>query len=430
MSLEDFQLLDNESIDNSIIKRDFTKIYHRQGDQLNQSDQNIEFIFGENNNYHQIGNAYLEFNITLRKNDDTNFHNEDPVRLVNNGFAFCFKEARLSTSVGGDIEINKFCGQISTIMGAISIKDGDLLSQFDNINENDIPNLERLANLPHQIRDTNHYKMLIDNHTDPNKGKLKGYLYLEDIFGFCKTFKNVTKNLGFHLIFETNDLQNIIYSSMADDINVTINNLYLYVPNLIPSVETHVMFNEATQNNYKIFYDEWFIERRVISDLITQLDIGSSQNVQSPKYLIGAHQTRARADTVNKNNSIAIFDHLNLKKYHVEIDGIRYPRDSVLLNYEQKDYVEQYKDLLLFFKEYIGEELMTPFTSYTDMKTKYPIEVMDLRHQSDHITPKKTQLFMEYDADPENARFYLILIRRREIELISDGKKLIEVKIT
>ena len=36
---------------------------------------------------------------------------------------------------------------------------------------------------------------------------------------------------------------------MADDINVTINNLYLYVFNLIPSVETQVMFNEMTQNN-------------------------------------------------------------------------------------------------------------------------------------------------------------------------------------
>ena len=429
MSLEYFQLLDNEPLANSIIKRDFTKIYHRQGDQLNQSDQNIEFIFGENNNYHQIGNAYLEFNITVRKNDDTNFHHEDPVRLVNNGFAFCFKEARLSTSLGSDLEINKFCGQISTIMRAISNKDGDLISQFDNINENDIPILERLVNLPPQIRDTPHYKMLIDNHTDANRGKIKGYLYLEDIFGFCKTFKKVTKNLGFHLIFKTNDLQNIIYSSMGDDIDVTINNLYLYVPNLIPSVETQVMFNEATQTNYKIFYDEWFTERRIISDTITQLDIGSSQNVQSPKYLIGAHQTRARADTINKNNNIAIFDHINLRKYYVEIDGIRYPRDNVLLNYEQNDYIEQYKDLKLFFKEYIGEELMSPFISYPDMKTKYPIEVIDLRHQADHITPKKIQLFMEYNADPENARFYLILIRRREIELISDGNKLIEVKV-
>ena len=429
MSLEDFQLLDNEPLDNSIIKRDFTKIYHRQGDQLNQSDQNIEFIFGANNNYHQTGNAYLEFNITVRKHDTTNFHNDDPVRLVNNGFAFCFKEARLSTSLGSDIEINKFCGQVSTIMRAISNKDGDLISQFDNINENDIPVLNRLADLPVQIRDTPHQKMLINNHIEANRGKIKGYLYLEDIFGFCKTFKKVTKNLGCHISFKTNDLQDIIYTSLTDDIDVTINNLYLYVPNLIPSVETQLMFNEATQNNYKISYDEWFTERRIISDTITQLDIGSSQNVQSPKYMIGAHQTKDRIDGAISTKNVAIFDNLDLRKYYIEIDGQRYPRDSSLMNYEQNDYIEQYKDLKLFFKEYIGEELMSPFISYPDMKTKYPIEIIDLRHQSDHITPKKIQLFLEYGADPENATFFLILIRRREIELMSDGNKLIEIKI-
>ena len=35
---------------------------------------------------------------------------------------------------------------------------------------------------------------------------------------------------------------------MTVDINVTINNLYFFLPNLIPSVETQIMFNEATQN--------------------------------------------------------------------------------------------------------------------------------------------------------------------------------------
>ena len=64
--------------------------------------------------------------------------------------------------------------------------------------------------------------MLTNNHTDANKGKLRGYIYLEDIFCFCKTFQKVTKNLSSHLVFETNDLQSIRYSSMTDDINVTI----------------------------------------------------------------------------------------------------------------------------------------------------------------------------------------------------------------
>ena len=429
MSLEDFQLLDNEPFDNSVIKRDFTKIYHEQGAQLNTSDQNIEFILGENNNYYQIGNGYLEFNITVRKSDTTNFHIEDPIRLVNNGYAFCFKEARLSTNVGSDIEHNKFCGQVSTIMKVISNKDDDLLSQFGNINENDIPLLERLTDLPPQIRSTPHQKMLIDNHLDANKSKIKGYLYLEDIFGFCKTFKKVTKNLGFHIMFKTANLQDIIYTSMADDIDVTINSLYLFVPNLIPSVETQLIFNEATQNNYKIAFDEWCTETRIISDLLVQHDIGSAQNGIQTKYLICAHQTNLRTTTPDKKINIALFDNMDLRKYYVEIDGLRYPRDNVLINYEENDYIQEYKDLKLFYREYIGEPILNPFISYLGMKTKYPIEIIDLRHQSEHITPKKIQLFHEYGTDPDNSRLFIILIRRKEIELLSDGNKLIEVKV-
>ena len=60
------------------------------------------------------------------------------------------------------------------------------------------------------------------------------------------------------------------------------------------------------------------------------------------------------------------------------------------------------------------------------MKTKYPI---DLGHQPVHITPKKIQLFQENGADPDNASVFLILIRRGEIEPISDGNKLKEVKV-
>ena len=194
-------------------------------------------------------------------------------------------------------------------------------------------------------------------------------------------------------------------------------------------VETQVMFKEGTQNDFKIIFDENFTERLIISDMVTQVDIGSSQNVNGPKFLIGAHQTRARADTANKNSNIVIFDHLNLPKYYIENDGIRYPRDDVLVNFGQNDYIEQNKDLKLFFKDYVGEELLTPFIFYPDMKTKFPLEVKDLRHQHGHITLENIQLFNENGDDTENARFFLILIRRREKELILDGDKLIEVKV-
>ena len=65
--------------------------------------------------------------------------------------------------------------------------------QFGNVNEIDIPLLERLTDLPPQSRDIPHQKVLIDNHTDPNRGKIKGYLILEVIFRFCETLKKVTE---------------------------------------------------------------------------------------------------------------------------------------------------------------------------------------------------------------------------------------------
>ena len=131
-------------------------------------------------------------------------------------------EPRLSTTYGSDIEPNKICGQVSTIMKVISNKYGDLLSQFDIINGIDIPLPEKLFNLPHQVLDTPDQKKLINNHADANKGKIKGCLYLEVFLGLCKIFKKVTKNLGFHMMLKINDLQYIIYKSMEDDINVTI----------------------------------------------------------------------------------------------------------------------------------------------------------------------------------------------------------------
>ena len=101
-------------------------------------------------------------------------------------------------------------------------------------------------------------------------------------------------------MFKTANLQDNIYTSMDDDINVTNNSLYLYIPNLFQSVETELRFNQSTQKNYKITFDELYTERRLISDFLVQHDKRSAQQVNSPKYLISAHQTSLRTTTPDK----------------------------------------------------------------------------------------------------------------------------------
>ena len=168
---------------------------------------------------------------------------------------------------------------------------------------------------------------------------------------------------------KTNDSQNFILTTLANDINVTINCLYLYVPVNTPNSETQLMFNESIKNNYTITFDSWYTERKIVSDGGEfQVEIALSQSTNSPKDLIAAHQTENRIGTADKANNVSIFDHVDVKKYFAEIDGYRYPIESVITNFTENDYLDQYRVLKIFNREYIGEELMLPFIKYTDIQ--------------------------------------------------------------
>ena len=100
-----------------------------------------------------------------------------------------------------------------------------------------------------------------------------------------------------------------------------------------------------------------------------------------------------------------------------------------MVNYEENNYLEQYKDLKHFYKEYVGEQLLYPIITYDKMKNYYPIQIIDLRFQVDHKSPKKIRLFGEYDDNPTIAILLVIFIKYREIKMISDGNKTISVEV-
>ena len=83
----------------------------------------------------------------------------------------------------------------------------------------------------------------------------------------------------------------------------------------------------------------------------------------------------------------------------------------------------------MFYKEYVGEEILQPYISYREMKNLYTIQVTDLRHQVDLTTPKKIQLFAEFSEDPNMERMFIILNRHRQVGMLSDGIKIVEVKV-
>ena len=91
-------------------------------------------------------------------------------------------------------------------------------------------------------------------------------------------------------------------------------------------------------------------KEEIVTDKTCQLDIGSAHSVNSPKYLICVHQTATGSNPPNKRRNYSFFDNLNVRKYFVEVDGLRFPRDGVLTNYDLNFYIDQYRDLKLFIK--------------------------------------------------------------------------------
>ena len=100
----------------------------------------------------------------------------------------------------------------------------------------------------------------------------------------------------------------------------------------------------------------------------------------------------------NKQNNIAVFDNLNVRENPVDFQGMNYPRDSFSIDYASNDYLDQMRDLKLFYKGYVGEKLLILFIIYTDMISKYPIQVIDLRFQVDHMDPKNFNYLKNIEA--------------------------------
>ena len=296
MSANDFQLIDDEKIDDSIIKRDFIKTYHQSGANVDAENSQIKFYFGENHTFIQVGKGYLELDIRIRKADGDPFNiglapAGDTIRLVKNAFAYTIHVARISSSAGFENEQNKYVGPISSIMRLVTQKDGDLSTYFDIIDESE-----------DEINNSSLKKILIDNHTEANRGLIRGHLPLEYKFGFARSFKKITKGLGFELDLRTsNRKQDILYTTLGDnDVNVTINSISLFIPQIIPSPETQVIFNEAISQTFTLSYESWTTDRKPVDTAREfQVDISSASNINSPLYLIAAHQKTQKADPAN-----------------------------------------------------------------------------------------------------------------------------------
>ena len=119
---------------------------------------------------------------------------------------------------------------------------------------------------------------------------------------------------------------------------------------LKPSPETQSSFNYPIKNTFPLSFDSLTTAGR---DTDTHhLHIKAARKLNTPKQLLAAHQISDRSAAPNGANNTAVFDNLAVRNrcYSAELDGMRYPGDSINVDYGTKVYLDQNRDLKLFYK--------------------------------------------------------------------------------
>ena len=253
------------------------KIYIQRGAASCIGNQVFDFLFGNNFDYHQRGNAFLELVIAPRENGK-DFNNlggdgniDEPMRLLNNAFAYSFRNVALSRAGGEEIEVGKHCGHISTTMKILTGKHGDLLSYVDKNDES-----QSVIKVHHYIRylPIMTRKWLIEE-------KPSAFDALANIW-LCETIEKITKYLGLHLNLKTAEIQDFFKKTIGDHIDKSPNTLYLYVLVFNPDPATQ-SFKESITNSFTLTFESWTTERRTVNTTLDyQFDIKSSSDLNSP----------------------------------------------------------------------------------------------------------------------------------------------------
>ena len=135
------------------------------------------------------------------------------------------------------------------------------------------------------------------------------------------------------------------------------------------------------------------------------MDKGSAHKIDSPENLIAADQSLVRMGTSNKTKKMAIsitpMSVINFVTM-MELEILK----NLFLSFMTQTNVLITMETSIFFKEYVGEELFTPFIPFSDIENFYLIQVIDLLFQVDQINPKNVQLFEQKRAAPGETRLF------------------------
>ena len=200
------RITDPISSDDGIDKYEDIEYELVAGTNLNSSRADIRLTIETQDIFTHPSESFLIIEGALKKNDNNNYADDDPISLTNNGIMHLFKRIRYDLS-GQEIESLQHPGQSTTMLGLLKYPDD--FSKSKGLNQlwyKDTTDTAVLAdNVGFKIR----HDYIITNSRP--RGSFSFRIPLKHIFGFCGDYDKVVYGLKHNLTLTRNDDNDAIF---------------------------------------------------------------------------------------------------------------------------------------------------------------------------------------------------------------------------
>ena len=354
---------------------------------------------------------------------------EAKLALINNGLMYLFDNIKYELS---SVEIDSVYlpGQATTMFGLLTKNQN--YADGGGLNSCWVPDDgEGKADDKNIGWETRKKFLFLNNRLeaeDPDSGKFRFSIKLEDIFGFATDYNRVL--YGFThtltLIRNLNNKDVLFGATGAVAGKVEFSKISWILPIVEPS---QVAGYELVKliNEQRTFSIDFRARNCVTTNVPTSNNFQWRLGIKTekPRYIILGFQTDREND---QTKNLGLFDHCKLKNAYAILNNHRYPAIDFHTDFTKNHYNCLYREFQQFLGKFFGisDSVTQSAVDPVDYKHLFPLFVFDVSRQSEKIASAVIDITIQcffHENVGANTKAYCLLISDRRLKFTSDGTK-------
>ena len=264
-------------------------------------------------------------------------------------------------------------------------------------------------------------------------GKYHIRIMLKDVFGFAEGQEKATYGLGYKLTLTRNKDEAVLdkVAGIAES-RIKIDHIHWYVSHYTPSMSHKAIMSKQLLN--KTPSELRYVERSVFMKEVNNqnlwnFELGRQENMNVPIWIIIGFQQQDRQDSQNLNKDSLC--RLPVVSAQCVIGTEKNPDAGIILNYDDDDYSQGYRQIKEAFKALTNDDILQPYITQEDFRTSivaandvgYNLYLFDIRFQKKYTASQPIKVEFKFGVVPNNVNGYALVLTNKLVSISSEGQR-------